>query len=198
MLRGGVAFAHNERMIGSRSVVLVGLVAVGLAAVIACGETDYTAGVYDKRYSNPPTSDDPPEPFTAGGGGGGGADGGLCDGAGPIDGGPCTVSFKTDLMPLLISSCGSATCHGVPAGAKPLMDRESGDKTYDNFLAQKPITNKPYIDVCSTDKTKSGISCNLAATPCGNGMPYGAAGSLATSDLVTKIDTWLACGAPRN
>ncbi len=178
------------------------MVSTGVAAIVACGETDYTAGKYDKRYAGPEALSGkiPPEQIDPAGvgGGDGGAEAGLCNGAGPIDGGPCTVSFKDTLMPLLITACGSATCHGVPAGAKPQMDRASAAVTYANFLAQKPIDSKPYIDVCSTDKAKSGLACNIAATPCGNGMPYGAAGSIATSPLATQIDTWLACGAPNN
>ena len=174
------------------------------AVLAACGETDYTEGFYDKRYGQPDSlrGASPPEPYNTNnptGDAGGGGTGGLCNGKGPIDGGPCSVSFKTQLMPLFVEKCASPSCHGAPAGAKPQVDRENADKTYQNFISQKPITGKPYVDPCTLDKTASSITCNLAATnSCGNAMPLGAAGSLGTQPIYTLTDTWLACGAPNN
>jgi len=181
---------------------LVGVLALGVGAGIACGETDYTAGVYDKKYGRPEgVTSAAPEPTVVGGSvisGEGGTVGGKCDGGEPPEAGACSVSFANDIMPKLIESCGSATCHATPAGAAPQMDRASAVNTYANFIKQKAIGGKPYIDICTTDKTASGIACNIAGTPCGTGMPLGGAGSLATSPLATSIDTWLTCGAPNN
>jgi hypothetical protein len=184
--------------------LLFGIAFATTTAVVACGETDYTAGVYDKRYGQPGPGWKVPDYYDPTNDGGDAATGGnpakLCDGKGPVDGGACTVSFKTTLMPLYIAGCGSATCHGVPNGAKPQMDPASPDITWANFAAQKPITNKPYINPCSTDKTSASIVCNMAAVgaSCGTGMPLAAPGSLATQPIVTQTDTWLACGSPNN
>lgn len=170
--------------------------------VIACGETDYTAGVYDKRYGQPESlrSATPPGPFGGAAAGEGGTSDPtkVCSGAGPIDGGPCTVSFKTTLLPLFIQNCGSPSCHGVPAGAKPQMDPANPNTTYANFVAQQAITGKPYVNPCTLDKTASSIVCNMAMAPCGTGMPLPAPGSFATQAISTQTDTWLACGAPNN
>ena len=55
-----------------------------------------------------------------------------------------------------------------------------------------------YINPCSTDKTKSGIACNLyAAGNCGVKMPLGGQPQVAQADI-DKIDQWLQCGSPNN
>ncbi len=186
--------------------LLFGIACATTTAVVACGETDYTAGVYDKRYGQPDSlrGASPPEGYNSASDGGDAATGGnpsaLCQGKGPVDGGTCSVSFKTTLLPLYIASCGSVSCHGVPNGAKPQMDPASPDITWANFVSQKPITGKPYVNPCSTDKTSASIVCNMAAAgaSCGTGMPLSSPGSLATMPIVTQTDTWLACGSPNN
>ncbi len=183
---------------------LIFVVTTAAAAVIACGETDYTAGVYDKRYGPPEAlrAVDPPSAYNNSFDGGDAAAAGnpatICDGGGPIDGGPCAVSFKTTLMPLFITNCGSASCHSAATGVKPKMDPANPDVTWANFVAQQPITGKRYINPCSTDKTASSIVCNMAATPCGTGMPLPAPGSFAAQPIATQTDIWLACGSPNN
>ena len=58
--------------------------------------------------------------------------------------------------------------------------------------------NLPYINPCSTDKTKSGIACNLYATGyCGVQMPLGGTPATPQADI-DKIEQWLACGSPNN
>ncbi len=182
----------------------MGLVLVALVGVaLACGETDYTKGEYDKKYADPDSlrGDFPPDPYNPAldGGDAGATVSTLCEG-GTIDAAACTVSFKTDLMPKLIQECGA--CH-TATGTAPRMDNTSPQATYDNFLLQgrtKPINGKPYINPCSTDKSASTIVCNIAATnPCGNAMPQLTPGVLSKAPtLPTLLDTWLACGSPNN
>ena len=171
--------------------------------VVACGETDYTKGVYDKKYATPDSlrNANAPDPYNPAldGGEAGTTGAALCDGKGPIDGGACTVSFKTDILPKLVTDCGA--CHTATGGITPQIDNASAEKTYANFIKQgqtKPIDNKPYINPCSTDKATSTILCNMSATgTCGQGMPQGKIGQLST-DLAAKLDTWLTCGSPNN
>ena len=65
---------------------------------------------------------------------------------------------------------------------------------YDGFQLSD---GKAYINPCSTDDTQSTMYCNVLAAPgtCGVHMP--STGQL-PADAVTKIQTWLKCGAPNN
>ena len=184
------------------TMALAGVALVGVA--LACGETDYTKGEYDKKYADPDSlrGDYPPDPYNPAldGGDAGTSVAALCDGGGPIDGGACTVSFKNDLMPKLIKECGA--CH-TATGTAPRMDNANAAATYENFLLQgrtKPINGKPYINPCSTDKATSTIACNIAATnPCGLAMPQLTPGVLSKEPtLAAQLDTWLGCGSPNN
>ena len=70
-----------------------------------------------------------------------------------------------------------------------------------NYNLSSDTPPAPYVNPCSIDPTKSGISCNtIGATTagvCGQSMPLGAAQGVGTADEA-KIATWVACGAPNN
>ncbi len=177
----------------------VACVACVACVALACGETDYSLGLDNKKYGNPgslkgelppPPFDPgnpkavPPTPAT------------LCDGGGPMDGGACSVRFSTDILPKLVAEC--ATCHTATGTTLPQIDKANSSKTWENFVKQKRIENKPYINPCSTDKAAASLVCNMAATgACGNRMPYQTTIG-ASPQLITAADTWLACGSPNN
>jgi hypothetical protein len=113
---------------------------------------------------------------------------------------PCGTSFARDVLPLLVASCGSATCHGTPNGVKPQLDSQDPSTTWRNLIAQKPITGRPYVAKCNPDPAASSILCNLAksGSSCGISMPLTAPGSLEGSWLDKALQSWLTCGAPYN
>lgn len=112
----------------------------------------------------------------------------------------CGTSFARDVLPLLVASCGSASCHGTPNGAKPQLDRQDPSTTWLNLIGQKPIAGRPYVVKCNPDPAASSILCNLAksGTSCGTGMPLSAPGSLEGSALDKALQSWITCGAPEN
>jgi len=111
----------------------------------------------------------------------------------------CGTSFGRDVHPLLAASCGSASCHGTPNGAKPQIALDSAT-TRRNLIAQKAIAERPYVKICDPSPTASSILCNIAKSgaSCGTGMPLSAPGSLAGSPLDKAIQNWITCGAPEN
>jgi hypothetical protein len=182
----------------------------GALAVAAC-TTDYQKGLEDPNFGAPnalagqrqpgPSTDSK----TTGDGGsssGGGADIACVKAGGAVlaDGGPCAVSFKTDVLGALGSatpSCTQTTCHGgVNPANLPRIEPSDAPAMWNEFAAFKLTDGKPYINPCSADATQSGLACNVAATAgCGVHMPIG--GQM-PPDVVTKLETWLKCGSPNN
>jgi hypothetical protein len=176
---------------------------------MAC-TTDYQKGVDDPSYGGPNALANQKQPGSttdtvkARPGEGGVAPGGatiLCvqqGGALLGDAGACAVSFSKDIIPALgASTCATIGCHGGATPPNPpRVDPGDPKAMYAEFAAFKMNGGLAYINPCSTDKTKSGLACNLYATGgCGVHMPSG--GQLPQADI-TKIDTWLACGSPDN
>jgi hypothetical protein len=116
-----------------------------------------------------------------------------------VDGGACTVSFKTDILSAFgTANCQTAgSCHGgATPPNQPRIDPGDGPGMWTEFAAFKLSTGKPYINPCSIDPAQSTIACNVNnAAPCGTVMPPGVG---LPADVVAKIDTWLKCGSPNN
>ena len=165
-------------------------------AAWACAcTTDYQKGLDDPRFGSPNALEKEVQP---------GTDAGtivcVASGGALVDGSTCAVSFERDVLPALFrSTCGDTACHGgvAPQNA-PRIDPRDPDAMWSAFSRFKMSAgNLPYINPCSTDKTKAGIACNLHATqPCGVKMPYGGP-QMDQSDL-DKIELWLQCGSPNN
>jgi len=125
---------------------------------------------------------------------------GLCNGQGPIDAGPCTVSYTNDIWPKMSGTwhCTDAKCHGGTAYQPQLADQ---DNAYLNLLAYM-ISGKPYINPCSTDPDASTFVCNVISPACGAAqMPFPdntlGSGPMSSGDIGT-VTTWVQCGAPKN
>jgi hypothetical protein len=183
------------------------------AGVVAACTTDYQKGLDDPNYGapnalageqQPPSSQD----LQKGHGGEGGTTSSSGGAATPTcvvvggmliaDAGPCAVSFKTDILGAFgASTCSMTSCHGAnPPIYPPHIDPGDPAGMYTTFAGFKLSNGAPYINPCSTDPTKAGMECNLAATNgCGSHMPQG--GQLDPA-AITKIDTWLKCGSPNN
>jgi predicted CxxxxCH...CXXCH cytochrome family protein len=164
------------------------------ACTVAC-MTDYQKGLDDPRYGNANALANEVQP---------GTDAGsiICTESGGtlVDGGTCRVSFAKDVLPALFrSTCANVACHGgsAPQNA-PRIDPQDPGAMWSAFSRFKMSAgNLPYINPCSTDKTKAGIACNLHATEtCGVKMPQGGP-QMDQSDL-DKIELWLGCGSPNN
>jgi hypothetical protein len=125
--------------------------------------------------------------------------GGLCGGGkGAIDGGPCAVSFKTDIVPLLTGAswaCATSSCHAGTAAPKMT---PGDDKQIWDSLRRESTGGKPYINPCSIDPGASSFECNLQAMgACGTKMPF-APGTQPTEAELKKVRDWLTCGSPFN
>jgi len=181
----------------------------GVLAVAAC-TTDYQLGKGDPNYGGPNALAGQRQPgATVDVEAEGGATDPTSIGSKPkcvssggmeVDGGMCAVSFAKDVLAIYgTAGCSEVTCHG---GATPLnqprIEPSDGPGMWQEFQAFTLSNGKPYINPCSADPTQSTISCNLAAGPptlCGTHMPQG--GQITPADI-TKIETWLKCGAPNN
>ncbi len=197
-----------------RTMLALGLaLATGALAVVAC-TTDYQKGLEDPNFGAPnalagqkqPGSSTDLAPVGADGGGGGGggtASNIVCvtTGGTIVDGGACAVSFAKDVLPALgNSTCTQTSCHGgATPPSPPRIEPSDPSGMWTEFASFKMNTGGlPYINPCSTDKTKSGIACNLYATgACGVKMPLGGTPQVAQADI-DKIEQWLACGSPNN
>jgi hypothetical protein len=116
------------------------------------------------------------------------------------DAGMCTVSFASDVLKIFgTAGCSDVNCHGgATPRNEPRIEPSDGPAMWQEFQAFTLSTGKPYINPCSVDPAQSTMSCNLAAGPptlCGTHMPQG--GQITGGDI-TKIETWLKCGAPNN
>lgn len=174
-------------------------------AASAC-TTDYQLGLEDPKYGAPNSLADQKQPGPSSEVGSSGSSGAAttpeCVKSGGQligDGGTCTVSFKTDILPAFkAASCQTAgSCHGgTTPPNQPRIDPDDADGMWNGFAAFKLSNGKVYINPCSTDPTASTIACNVNKTaPCGSVMPPGAG---LGADVVTKIETWLKCGSPNN
>ena len=125
----------------------------------------------------------------------------VASGGTMMDAGQCAVSFKNDVLPALgRSTCTQTSCHGgATPPTPPRIEPSDAPAMWQLFASFKMNTgNRPYINPCSTDKTKSGIACNLYATGyCGVQMPLGGTPQTPQADI-DKIEQWLACGSPNN
>lgn len=179
------------------------MVAVGVAAASAA----CTAEVSDPRYGPPGglrNSQLPaPGSTTTGTGTGTAPPAGSGDG-GTTTPATCTVSFKTDIYPMMTDQgpwkCSNSACHGTQAGTPPFIDPASATNAYTNLAKDTSAGGKPFINANSTDPTASGFLCCLAGT-CGAAMPVpggGGGATAATQAQTDKVSTWLKCGAPNN
>jgi hypothetical protein len=181
----------------------------GLALIAAC-TTDYQKGTEDPNFGAPNAlagqkQPGPTSANTSDGGGSGGGGGAtnvpecVKSGGALVDGGACTVSFKTDILAAFgVANCQTAgSCHGgATPPNQPRIDPGDGPGMWNEFASFKLSTGKPYINPCSTDPAQSTIACNVnLAAPCGTVMPPAIG---LPADIVAKIDTWLKCGSPNN
>ncbi len=173
------------------------LVGVGIAwgIALAC-TTDYQKGVDDPLYGAPNALAGQSQPGSTSENTvkEAGAAGALKCGA-QVDGGPCAVSFKTDILGTFKTACAGTSCHsGNPPPNKPMINPDDPTATWQSFV-DYPNIAKAYINPCSTDDTQSAIACNLQGTAgCGAKMPLG---TTYPGDIA-KITAWQKCGAPNN
>jgi hypothetical protein len=203
------SWRQNDVMRFRPSLIAAFCLSGGVLAVAAC-TTDYQQGKGDPNYGGPNALAGQRQPgATVDVEAEGGATDPAAIGSKPkcvtsggmqVDGGTCAVSFAKDVLNIYgTAGCSAVTCHG---GATPLnaprIEPSDGPGMWQEFQAFTLSNGKPYINPCSADPTQSTISCNLAAGPptlCGTHMPQG--GQITPADI-TKIETWLKCGAPNN
>lgn len=185
-------------------VVLV-IAASALGAACAVEDTKYVGPEALKGKEPPPST----QPSTNAPGGDGGIGGALCNGAGPIDGGPCAKSWKTDIYEPLIKGawkCTNEICHlekaENQAAFQPAISDKDPTRAWNQLVAYS-VTGKRYVDPCTIDPAVSSITCNLANPACGLApMPYTGLGlqgvAAATPDQLAVVATWLKCAAPNN
>jgi len=105
----------------------------------------------------------------------------------------CTASFTKDVLPGL-ASCGATQCHGTRFGPAIRIEPKDVAITYLE-LTTFTLAGKPYVKAGATDAEASAIHCHLAGK-CGKKMPP--IGGTIPPALVQSVDSWLACGAPKN
>lgn len=183
----------------------------GLVLVSAC-TTDYQLGTSDPIYggANALENQRPPRPTLEGASQDGGTSASssgstpACVKAGGkvADGGPCAISFKSDILKIFGTAaapsiaCTSTDCHGGKnPPAQPAIEPGTPEDTY-NIFQGFTAGGKPYVSPCETDPAKTSILCNVQAAACGSKMPKGG-GQISAEDL-KKIEDWAKCGAPNN
>jgi hypothetical protein len=196
-----------------RRVALASAVIASCAALIAMAcTTDYQLGKDDPNFGDPnalagqkqpgATTEVATVPGAEGGTSGGGSTI-VCVAAGGtvIDGGPCAVSFKNDILPIFgRSTCVQTSCHGgATPPSPPRIEPSDAPAMWQLFASFKMNTgNLAYINPCDKDKTKAGMACNLYAVgACGVPMPLGGTPATPQADI-DKIEQWLGCGSPNN
>lgn len=179
----------------------------GSVVLLAC-TTDYQKNLDDPLFGNPNAlaNETQPGPSTATGSSNSSTVTPACvTGGGKLvaDAGACAVSFKTDVLgEFKAANCQTeGSCHGgATPPNQPRIAPDDPTATYNAFVQFKLSTGKLYVNPCSTDDTQSTIASNVEATAAaadrGTLMPQGQSGLPA--DQVTKIRTWLKCGAPNN
>lgn len=128
--------------------------------------------------------------------------GGLCNGAGPVDGGTCQIKFGADIWPLMAATgtwaCADSNCHGGTSQSPAIHDPASA---YTNLAAWHSTGGRPYINPCSTDVDASAFVCNLEGACGAQAMPIPDSTKgrgPATPTDIGKVVTWLQCGSPNN
>ena len=188
-----------------RTTCAVALVTSTTIALVAC-TTDYQKNLEDPLFGNPNSlaNETQPGPGTATASGGATTAACVTAGGTLIDAGVCAVSFKTDVLGLFkAANCQTAgSCHGgATPPNQPAINPDDPAGAYNAFITFPFSTGKSYVNPCSIDDTQSGIAANVdstaSATDRGTLMPSGVATGL-PADQVTKIRTWLRCGAPNN
>lgn len=185
-------------------------VAAAVVAVGAC-TTDYQQGKGDPNFGGPNAlAGQRPPGATSDNLADGGASSGTAVGSKPkcvtaggtqVDAGTCAVSFSKDVLGAFgTADCANPNCHGgATPRNEPRIEPSDPAAMWQEFQAFTISTGKPYINPCSTDDKQSQMGCNLYAggTPgaCGVHMP--STGQI-PADVVTKVETWLKCGAPNN
>jgi hypothetical protein len=184
----------------------VGLASLGLL-VFAC-TTDYQKGLEDPHYGLPNalagTKQPGPTSNATDNQSGGTTTTPQCvkENGTLIDGGACTVSFKSDVLgAFATATCDRAGCHGGQTPpSEPRIDPKDAPNMWSEFAAFKLSNGKLYTNPCSTDPTKAAIASNVNGTAPvadrGALMPLGSTGL--APDVVTKIETWVKCGSPNN
>lgn len=128
----------------------------------------------------------------------------VCGGEGGSagDGGPCSVSWKTDIYPRMVGpdgwQCATSTCHAPANKQAPAIDPMDPTMAHTALLAYKMTRSKQtlnYIDT-SGDPSKSSIECNLGGG-CNPTMPSGNGKPLTLAERC-QLHAWLLCGAPDN
>lgn len=188
---------------------MIAVLASGVLAVAAC-TTDYQLGKEDPNFGGPNAlAGQRPPGATADNVGDAGGSSALpgskpkCVTAGGAlaDGGVCAVTFSTDVLGAFgTAGCSDPNCHGgTTPRNEPRIEPSEGPAMWQEFQAFTLSNGKPYINPCSTDDKESMMGCNLYAAgtagACGVHMPT--TGQLAP-DVITKVETWLKCGAPNN
>ena len=202
--------ADRRQNVGMRfrtSMIACLCLAAGVIAVGAC-TTDYQQGKGDPTFGGPNAlAGQRPPGATSDVEGDGGAVSTApgskpkCVSAGGAlaDGGTCAVSFSKDILAAFgTADCSNPNCHGgATPRNEPRIEPSDGPAMWQEFQAFTISTGKPYINPCSTDDTTSAMYCNVLAAPATCGVHMPSTGQLPT-DAVTKIQTWIKCGAPNN
>lgn len=184
----------------ARRLLCVLAASVGLSLLAAC-VTDYQKGLGDPNFGNANAlagqRQPGPSSETASDGSAGDAPRCVAEGSALVDGGACSVSFKTILTAFKVAGCHAASCHGTATPLnEPRIDPDDPDATWMELTTFKLSNGEAYVNPCSTEPSRSAISCNVnAATSCGAVMPPSVG---LPSDVVASIDAWLTCGAPNN
>ena len=123
-----------------------------------------------------------------------------------------TVSFKTDVMPVLTANCSSSICHGIADGAQgglflgaETMKGADADTVYSSLMAMSgEASSLPYVMPTNIANSfvmhkLDGDQC-MIADKCTQGdcllqMPRDRQLPVATRDIVRR---WIAQGAPNN
>ncbi len=186
----------------------VGIAFVSVGLFFAACTTDYQLGRNDPSFGGPNAlaGQRPPGPTIDTLTGDGGAAAGstpkcVVAGGTLVDAGPCAVSFSKDILSsFATANCNSAECHGgITPRNEPRVEPLDAPTMWQEFQGFTLSDGKPYINPCVADDKQSGMGCNLyeVGVPgqCGVHMP---SGSQIPPDVITKVETWLKCGAPNN
>ncbi len=208
---------RDVRLERSKGLALALPCSLMIAAAIACetetdpiyGEPEEVVGATSSGVVTTGATTVATTSSSSGDGGAGGASGvggmGGQGGMGCVVNDGCSVSFQTDLMPVLTGSCsGQALCHGSGEASESLLPI-TGDAaaTYDALTAYvlKDMSGS-YVVPCDVQASK--LLCNLKLEVGENqngicGSPLMPPGTEGVSDavLVTFTD-WIECGAPNN
>jgi len=123
-----------------------------------------------------------------------------------------TVSFKTDVMPVLTAHCSSSICHGISDGAKgnlflgaELQKGADAATVYTNLTAtSEQYPAMPYVkpsDLANSylmhklDADQCMLSTKCVNGDCQHAMPFDGMLAVETRDIVRR---WIAQGAKNN